>query len=219
MDWENLITLFLVLIVSLTCHEAAHGLVAWLGGDRTAKDKGLVTLNPIPHMRREPMGMVLIPIAILYFSSGNMIFGGASAPIDAYWASRNPKKSALVSAAGPLANVLLVAIGFAVLRFIGKPSEDTLVMFSVSTQHVYDVSVFVLKINLLLAIFNLLPLPPFDGADVVGGLVPGTERLLQSYAKVPFSSIVSMVIGYLLIPYTYDPARIKILEYLPYVWS
>ncbi|MGK0349743.1 MAG: Zn-dependent protease, partial [Planctomycetota bacterium] len=68
MDWERLITLFLVLIVSLTCHEAAHGLFAWLGGDRTAKDKGLVTLNPIPHMRREPMGMVLIPIAILYFS-------------------------------------------------------------------------------------------------------------------------------------------------------
>lgn len=209
MDWERLITLFLVLIVSLTCHEAAHGLFAWLGGDRTAKDKGLVTLNPIPHMRREPMGMVLIPIAILYFSSGNMIFGGASAPIDAYWSSRNPKKSALVSAAGPLANVLLVAIGFAVMYFIGKPNGDT-------EGAVFDTAHVVFWINLLLAIFNLLPLPPFDGRDVVGGLIPSTERVFYWYAKIPFYTVISMVIGWYLLDYTYAPAYYQIIEWLPY---
>ncbi|MFT4514075.1 MAG: Zn-dependent protease [Planctomycetota bacterium] len=211
MEWEKLITLFLVLIFSLTFHEAAHGLFAWLGGDRTAKDQGLVTLNPIPHMRREPIGMVLIPIAILYLSNGKMCFGGASAPIDPYWAARHPKKAALMSAAGPLANMLLVAIAFTILHFVGKPNEDT--------QLVFDVSLIALKINLLLAIFNLLPLPPFDGAGVVGGLVPAMERLFRSYVKIPYYSIISMVIGWQLLPYMVWPVYYKIREFLPAVWK
>ena len=79
MDWGYVITLFVVLIVSLTFHEAAHGLFAKLGGDPTAWNRGLVTLNPVPHMRREPVGMVVIPLLILYLSNGRYCFGGASA--------------------------------------------------------------------------------------------------------------------------------------------
>ena len=212
MEWDKLITLFLVLIFSLTLHEAAHGLFAWIGGDRTAKDKGLVTLNPIPHMRREPIGMVVIPIAILILSNGTMCFGGASAPIDPYWAARHPRKSALMSAAGPLANVLLVAIAFTVLHFLGKPDGD-------AQQVLFATAVVMLKINLLLAIFNLLPLPPFDGAGVVGGLVPSIDRMFRSYTKIPFYSIISMVIGWQLLPYTVWPAYYKIREFLPNVWN
>ena len=76
MDWERFITLLLVLIFSLTAHEAAHGLTAWLGGDRTAKDRGLVTLNPIPHMKREPMGMIVVPVIVIFLSNCGMAAGG-----------------------------------------------------------------------------------------------------------------------------------------------
>ena len=209
MDWEKLITLFLVLIFSLTFHEAAHGLFAWLGGDRTAKDKGLVTLNPIPHMRREPIGMVLIPIAILVFSAGKACFGGASAPIDPYWAARHPKRAALMSAAGPLANVVLVAVGFAIMYFIGKPygnAEGTL----------FDTAHIIFLLNLLLAIINLLPLPPFDGAGVVSGLIPFTGRLFSAYTKIPPYWIISMVVAYMAMNYTFWPTYFQIIEWLPY---
>lgn len=209
MEWANLITLFLVLIFSLTLHEAAHGLFAWIGGDSTAKDKGLVTLNPIPHMRREPVGMVLIPIAIILYSRGTMCFGGASAPIDPYWAARHPKKAALMSAAGPLANVLLVAVGFAIMYFVGKPDGDV-------EEGLFDTAHVVFQINLLLAIFNLLPLPPFDGAGVVGGLIPSTERAFRWYSKIPFYSVISMVIGWFLLDYTLWPTYYQIIEWLPY---
>lgn len=209
MEWEKLVTLFLVLIFSLTLHEAAHGLFAWIGGDRTAKDKGLVTLNPIPHMRREPIGMVLIPVVILYLSRGSMCFGGASAPIDPYWSARNPKKAALMSAAGPLANVLLVAVGFAVMYTIAKPDGDT-------EEWLFDTFHIVFQINLLLALFNLLPLPPFDGAGVVGGLFPASERFFRAYSRIPLYSVISMVAGWFLLDYTLWPAYYQLIEWLPY---
>lgn len=209
MDWEKIVTLFLVLTFSLTIHEAAHGLFAWIGGDRTAKDKGLVTLNPIPHMRREPFGMVLIPIAIIIYSQGTACFGGASAPIDPYWSMRHPRRAALMSVAGPLANVLLAGVGFAIMYFIGKPYGNV-------EETVFDTAHIVFLLNLLLAIINLIPLPPFDGAGVVGGLVPAMDRLFRSYAKIPLYFIISMVIAWQLINNMMWPAYYQIIEWLPY---
>ena len=159
MDWQHMITLFVVLIISLTAHEASHGLFAWLGGDSTAKDAGLVTLNPIPHMQRTPTGMVLIPILMRYMTHGAYCFGGASAPIDAYWAERHPKRAALMSAAGPLANVLLAAVAFAVLYYIARPEGSEVAIGKIAWTFLW--------LNLLLATFNLIPLPPFDGAGIV----------------------------------------------------
>src|SRR5262245_24685656 len=99
--------LFVVLIVSLTVHEAAHALVAMLSGDLTAYRGGQVTLNPLPHMQREPYGMVVLPLLSIFLSNGTSTIGFASAPVDAVWAYHHPRRSALVAAAGPLANVLL----------------------------------------------------------------------------------------------------------------
>ena len=78
MDWGYVLTLLAVLVISLTCHEAAHGFVAMLGGDRTAWNQGLVTINPIPHIRRQPFAMLLLPMLVLYFSGGNFCCGGAT---------------------------------------------------------------------------------------------------------------------------------------------
>lgn len=211
MDWGHMITLFVVLIISLTCHEAAHGLFAKLGGDPTAWNRGLVTLNPIPHMKREPVGMIVIPLVILYLSGGRYCFGGASAPIDGLWAARNPKKAALMSFAGPLANLVLAAIGFAVMYFIARPDTDAAWQGTA-----FDIAHILFALNLILALFNLLPLPPFDGAGVVGGLVQPMQRLYDSYARLPLYSIISMVVAWQLLPYVYLPAYDLITDWLPY---
>jgi hypothetical protein len=111
-DWEQIVIALITFIVSTTVHEAAHALFAKLGGDLTAYRGGQVTLNPLPHIRREPFGMVLIPLITLYWSGNQSCFGYASTPIDPFWAIRHPRRAALMSAAGPLANLLLAAIAF-----------------------------------------------------------------------------------------------------------
>lgn len=213
MDWEKVITLFVVLIISLTAHEASHGLFAYLGGDRTAKDAGLVTLNPIPHMQREPIGMVLIPMLVLYMSGGRYCFGGASAPIDAYWAARHPKKAALMSAAGPLANVVLATIGFLVLYFIGRPDDGT-------QRAIGEIAWVFVVLNMLLATFNLIPLPPFDGSGVVRGLAPKTGRLFDAYQKIPVYFIVSMIAASFLVSSILYPMVREVRSWLPWrLWG
>jgi Zn-dependent protease len=211
MDWGHVVTLFLVLLVSLTVHEAAHGLVAKLGGDPTAWNLGLVTVNPLPHMRREPVGMVVIPLVILYLSGGRYCFGGASAPIDALWAAKNPGRAALMSLAGPLANLALAAVGFVVMLLIARP--DPAVAWQGA---VFDVAHLLLALNVLLAIFNLIPLPPFDGAGVLGGLAPPMQRVYDSYARVPMYAIVSMLIAWQLLPYLFQPVYDLVTDWLPY---
>src|SRR5271169_1105799 len=99
---------YIVFLFSTTCHEAAHALVAKRGGDSTAALGGQVTLNPIPHIRREPFGMVLVPI-LSYATSGWMM-GWASAPYDPNWQQKHPRRAAWMSLAGPAANFALALI-------------------------------------------------------------------------------------------------------------
>ena len=98
---------YLIFLFSLVAHEAAHAFTAWRLGDPTARKGGQVTLNPLPHIRREPIGTVAVPL-VSYLIGGWMI-GWASAPYDPEWARRNPRRAALMSFAGPAANLLLGA--------------------------------------------------------------------------------------------------------------
>src|SRR5258708_21187615 len=84
---------YVAFLFSTTCHEAAHALAAKLQGDETAARGGQVTLNPVPHIQREPWGMVLVPIASVLISGGNSLFGLAGAPFDPGWRGEFPKKS------------------------------------------------------------------------------------------------------------------------------
>ena len=138
-----------------------------------------------------------------------MCFGGASAPIDPYWASRHPKRAALMSAAGPLANVLLAVIAFTILYFIGKPGGDT-------ARAVREIAIMFMKLNLLLAIFNLIPLPPFDGSGVIGGLFPRSQRFYDSFRRIPYSFMLAMVAAWFLLPYLLWPAWYAVCRWLPY---
>ncbi|HEX9426284.1 MAG TPA: site-2 protease family protein, partial [Candidatus Polarisedimenticolia bacterium] len=105
---------YVVFLLSLTLHEAGHALVAWLGGDDTAYRGGQVSLNPVPHMRREPFGTILFPL-ITYVSSGWMM-GWASSPYDPCWGQAHPRRMAAMSAAGPAGNLLIASIAFIALK-------------------------------------------------------------------------------------------------------
>jgi Zn-dependent protease len=208
-NWEAIILLLVTLIISLTVHEAAHALFALLGGDRTAYYAGQVTLNPLPHMQREPFGMLVLPLLSLFLSKGTMCFGFAHAPIDPRWAYHNPRKAALMSAAGPLANVLLAGIAFAVLWLIGRPDSD-------ATEAVRRIASVFLMLNILLAVFNVIPLPPLDGAGVVTGLVPGARGVYESIQRIPYSGIVIFVLLIQVLPYLFWPVFDAVDRLLPY---
>ena len=105
---------YVAFLFSTTCHEAAHALVAKLGGDDTAARGGQVSLNPLPHIQREPWGMVLIPILSFIFTRG--MIGWASAPFNPEWERRHPRRAALMALAGPAANYTLMLLAVVGLR-------------------------------------------------------------------------------------------------------
>src|SRR5262245_19620763 len=96
---------FVEFLLSTTCNEAAHALAAKIGGDLTAFHGGQVSLDPLPHIQREPFGMVIFPL--LTYVTGGWMMGWASAPYDVYWAQRYPRRAAWMSLAGPAANFTL----------------------------------------------------------------------------------------------------------------
>ncbi|HEY1483279.1 MAG TPA: site-2 protease family protein [Candidatus Acidoferrum sp.] len=151
---------YVVFLFSTTCHEAAHALVAKLGGDNTAALGGQVSLNPIPHIRRSPYGMVIFPLLSFFLLGGSMI-GFASAPYDPNWERRHPHRSAWMALAGPATNFLLMLLAVIALRVGGS-------LHLFEPHGFVAVSLYVLfSLNLLLGIFNLLPAPPLDGSTAI----------------------------------------------------
>src|SRR5215831_5481655 len=156
---------YVAFLFSTTCHEAAHALVAKLGGDPTAALGGQVSLNPIPHIRRSPYGMVIFPLLSFFFLNG--MIGFASAPYDPNWARRHPHRAALMALAGPATNfslMLLAALGLRVGSGMQLIHWD-----AYSGPHDFAATVLyvMFSLNLLLGVFNLLPVPPLDGSSVI----------------------------------------------------
>jgi Zn-dependent protease len=164
-------------LLSLTCHEAAHALAGRLGGDSTASTQ--VTLDPLPHIRREPFGTLVVPILSFFFQGGGWMIGWASAPYDPSWARRYPKRAALMAAAGPAANFALallagiairvgLATGYFTLPTSGGVTLETLAIAPSGVAQGLALFLSVLfSINLILGAFNLIPLPPLDGYAIV----------------------------------------------------
>ena len=163
-------------LLSLTCHEAAHALAGRFGGDSTAGAQ--VTLDPMPHIKREPFGTLVVPIVSFFLQGGGWMIGWASAPYDPTWANRFPKRAAAMAAAGPAANFALailaaiaIRIGIAAGHFdlpAGGISLDTLVVAPEGVARGLALFLSVLfSINVILGSFNLIPLPPLDGYAIV----------------------------------------------------
>jgi Zn-dependent protease len=165
MDLEllnNIVLLVIPVIVAITFHEAAHGYVALHFGDSTAKDEGRVTLNPLKHI--DPFGTVLLP-ALLYFTAG-FLFGYAKPVPVKFGNLRNPRWDMIwVAIAGPAMNITLAVISAILLRIAltqGQTSESPFVQVLMSSVY----------LNAILAVFNMLPLPPLDGSKVLAPFLP-----------------------------------------------
>jgi Zn-dependent protease len=211
---------YVVFLFTLVFHEGSHALVAHLGGDDTAYRGGQVTLNPWPHVRREPFGTVVIPL-LTFFTSGWMM-GWASAPYDPTWGSRHPRRLAAMSAAGPAANLALAMLAFVSLRALLAfgyfvPPEHVNFSHLVdpppgtaegSMLHPLALCLSVaLSLNLLLGLFNLIPLPPLDGSGVVQGLFPDSlGRLVASVASNPMFAMLGLLAAWRVFDYVFGPA-------------
>lgn len=211
---------YIVFLFSTVAHEAAHGLAAHLGGDSTAYNDGQVTLDPIGHIKRSPFGMVLIPI--LSFLQWGWMMGWASVPFDSRWGKRHPRRQALMSLAGPAANFGLAIIGIVVMKVLlaahvfeipytlsftemvreaGEPRAGSMV-----SGLAMALSVLV-NLNVLLGLFNLLPIPPLDGAGVAEGLFPNSVgKLYDRMREIPVLQIVGLLIAWNIFPAVGGPA-------------
>lgn len=203
---------YVAFLLAVTCHEAAHAGVAWLGGDPTAYVGGQVTLNPLPHIQREPVGTVLAPL-ISYVLVG-WTMGWASAPYDPYWEDRYPRRAAVMALAGPLANLVLAALAFAVLKtglVVGwwvqtEHRLDQMMLTETAAPWATGVATFasiVLLINCVLFVFNLFPVPPLDGASVVAGFGEW-GRTYRDTVRSSFS-FIGIVVAWVLFPRVFGP--------------
>src|SRR5262249_3513255 len=167
---------YVVFLFSTTVHEAAHALAAKIGGDLTAYHGGQVSLDPLPHIRREPFGMVVLPL--LSTLTTGWPFGFASAPFDPHWAMRHPRRAAWMALAGPGSNLALVVLSIVVIR-IGVTTGGFFAPDSARFGWVVSgvdgglwpgaayVTSVMFSMNLVLVCLNILPLPPLDGSAAV----------------------------------------------------
>lgn len=181
---------YVVFLLSTTCHEAAHALVAKWGGDMTAFQGGQVTLNPLPHIRREIFGMVIFPILSFAMAHGDWMMGWASAPYDPNWCRLYPKRAAKMALAGPAANFLLAILAATVMViglhtgfFTPGPGDEMLRVVDPTTpgagEAVARFLSLLFSLNILLGTFNLIPVPPLDGFNAIPVLL--SEDAGRSY--------------------------------------
>lgn len=208
---------YVVFLFSTTCHEAAHALVAKLGGDTTAAEGGQVSLNPIPHIRRSSFGMVVVPI--LSFAVGGWMIGWASAPFNPAWQRQYPRRSAWMALAGPAANfslMILAAIAIRVGLAAGyfRPPEfiqsySNLVSPAHGTDPTFLTSALsiLFVLNLLLGTFNLLPVPPLDGHSGIMVVMPdGTaQRYLDWVQRSASFGLIGLILAWYLFDRIFEP--------------
>ncbi len=190
-DWIFSIATWLVpLVIAIVFHEVAHGLVARRLGDPTAEQLGRLTLNPFKHV--DPVGTVILPMVLALAKAP--IFGWAKpVPVD-YAKLRNPRRDmVLVALAGPGMNFLLAAIATAFLAVLWTPGS-----MSPTAGFISKNLLNFLLINVFLAVFNLIPLPPFDGGHVVEGLLP--REAVPAWQRIGQFAIPVLLILLLVLP-------------------
>jgi Zn-dependent protease len=182
----GVIVMVIVLIVSVVLHEVAHGFAAWKLGDPTAKLQGRLSLNPLVHI--DPLMSVLVP-GMLVLSGSPILFGAAKpVPYNPYNFTDQKYGEAKVAAAGPAAN-LLIAVIFGVLIQVSD-------VLNLSNAFI-ELSFSIVVLNIFLALFNLLPLPPLDGSKILPIALPFTWRM--RYATLREQMERNIALSFLLI--------------------
>lgn len=171
-----------ILLFAVVVHEFAHGYVALRLGDPTAENAGRLTFNPIPHI--DPMMTIIMPLMLLIMSQGQVVFGGAKpVPINPGYFRHPRRDNILVSIAGVTANLLIATIAGLVFRLLAPMGSVGLFL---------EMTCF---INVLLAVFNMVPIPPLDGSHVVAALLP--PEMARAYGKIaPFGFVILIFLLY-----------------------
>ncbi len=191
-DLAMLLPAYLIFLFSFMVHESAHAWVACKMGDGTARY--YISLNPLPHIKRTPVGMVVVPVLTYFFLGWPL--GFASVPLNFLWAQQNPKRFGLVALAGPLSNVLLAllfVVIFGVYLVFG-------VKFGIWNWHnsmVNELLRMAINLNVVLAVFNFIPVPPLDGSSIPCLIIP--KEHLKSYLNIiwnPSMALPGMLIAY-----------------------
>lgn len=212
---QKIVVMALPLVFAIVLHEVAHGWVADKLGDHTARDMGRLTLNPIPHI--DLFGTIMMPLLLFYLTNGRMVFGYAKpVPINPY-NFRNPKKGmAISSLAGPGVN-LLMALSFAVLLRLILPAvaavapEQAINTVALPLTLMFGYGVL---INVILAVLNLIPVPPLDGSRVVYWFLP--ENMARAYYRLePYGMLILMALfAFRILNYIIWPVVLPVLDVL-----
>jgi Zn-dependent protease len=171
-------------LLAITLHEAAHGYVAMRYGDRTAFSLGRVTLNPFKHI--DPIGTILMPILLYLATSGAFLFGYAK-PVPIVMRNlKNPRRDmALVALAGPLSNYLQALIWGLLLVVIASTG--------LNERFFYEMTKAGILVNIIMAVFNLFPLPPLDGGRILASVLPPKQAMLLDRIE-PFGFFIVMAL-------------------------
>lgn len=187
---RQLVISALPILIAITFHETAHGYIANRLGDPTARLMGRLTLNPIAHI--DMVGTIIMPAMLLILSNGQFVFGYAK-PVPINPSNfNNPKKDmAMSAAAGPITNVSLAVISALILKLLVFPMSSFLP--SAITTPLTLMLMQSIKWNIVLAVFNMIPVPPLDGGRVLVGLLP--HRQAVSYSRIePYGMIIVIVL-------------------------
>jgi Zn-dependent protease len=182
-----------ILLFSVVVHELAHGWMALRLGDPTARDAGRLTLNPIPHI--DPLGSILIPLLSLVTAGRVFIAWAKPVPVNPSYFRRLRRDEALVSAMGPASNVFLagccslavVALGFLAWT-LRVPEGSTGYAFLVFFYQMFYGGAY---LNIVLAVFNLLPVPPLDGSHLMAAALPA--RAAEGYRRIGFFGVFALI--------------------------
>jgi Zn-dependent protease len=219
---------YLVFLFSTTLHEAMHSFVSAHGGDHTARLGGQATLNPIPHIQRSMFGMVVAPILTFILSGGSYLIGWASAPFNVGWAARYPKKAFWMSLAGPLSHLPLLCLSFAAMYvgmrtgYFGPGFGDPAMLYPVAPAEAGDNLAWALsalcgvafRLNLILFIFNLLPIPPMDGSEVWYLFMRLEETRLRWRCQMAQYGMAGLMLAWYVFPRVEGPVKIYLVANL-----
>jgi Zn-dependent protease len=181
----TIVIYILILLFSVVLHEVSHGKVADELGDPTARLAGRLTLNPIPHL--DMFGSIIVPLVLIFSGSGFLIAWAKPVPIDPYNLKNPRKDSALISLAGPATNLFLAIISSILLYLFNFLNISLLSIIG-------PILVIIIRLNIILAIFNLIPIAPLDGFKIVEGILSDEKahewNQLQKYGTIFFLILI-----------------------------